>query len=986
MTEEGRNISEFNTSGAELEEGLRTAFVDGMHQSNLAYRPQFVSNDYQSGRKVLTTIEDALLDCEEFSFSVAFVTMGGIEPLLQTFRELEQRGVRGRILTTDYLNFSEPGALDKLAGFSNIEVRMFQSDGTAQGFHTKGYVFRNRELYRILVGSSNMTLSALTKNKEWNTKLVSTDRGEFTQDILSEFERLWNDRDRTREYREFIGHYRIRYEEARRQRKIALQSNPIDFEQATLTPNKMQVGVIENVRELIRQHKRRALLISATGTGKTYASAFALRDQNPSRVLFVVHREQIAKQSLQSYRRVFGNKVNMGLLSGSSRDYDADFLFSTMQMMAKPEIMERFPPDHFDCLVIDEAHKSGAESYQKIIDYYKPKFCLGMTASPERTDGYDVYRLFDNNIAYEIRLRQAMEEDLLCPFHYFGITDLKINGEEIDDKSRFNLITCDDRVDYVLSQAQFYRYSGERVKGLVFCSRKDVAQELSRKFNERCFEGRRLKTAFLSGEDTQEQREDCIRRLSGPSGEDQLDYIFTVDIFNEGIDIPEVNQIIMLRPTESPVIFVQQLGRGLRKAENKEYVVVLDFIANYSRNYLIPMALSGDRTYNKDAVRKYVLEGTNVIPGASTIHFDEIARRKIFESIDSFTAGKRLIAAKYRAFRQKLGRVPTILDFYHYGEIDPMLILSNYGTYDRLISAMEKKDFGFTNAEQESLQFVSDFLVNGKRPHELLILEALCEDGSVSERIIRDWLGTRREPFRKQDYDSALNVMSMEFTNAQSYRKKYGEVEFFDAEELAKGRRIRSQAFRKALNKPEYREQMQDLVSFGLERYRDKYATHDEDNFVLYEKYSRKDVCRLLNWKHETSATVFGYTIRDNACPIFVTYNKAADISSGINYDDGFQDEENFSWMTRHNVRLDSKEAQDIINCENNGLRIYLFVKKSDDEGTDFYYMGRMKPTHWRETVQKVDENGKTEPIVNFRFAMEHRVRNDIYRYFREDR
>lgn len=172
MTEEGRNISEFNTSGVELEEGLRTAFVDGMHQSNLAYRPQFVSNDYQSGRKVLTTIEDALLDCEEFSFSVAFVTMGGIEPLLQTFRELEQRGVRGRILTTDYLNFSEPGALDKLAGFSNIEVRMFQSDGAAQGFHTKGYVFRNRELYRILVGSSNMTLSALTKNKEWKGSLI----------------------------------------------------------------------------------------------------------------------------------------------------------------------------------------------------------------------------------------------------------------------------------------------------------------------------------------------------------------------------------------------------------------------------------------------------------------------------------------------------------------------------------------------------------------------------------------------------------------------------------------------------------------------------------------------------------------------------------------------------------------------------------------------------------------------------------------------
>ena len=246
-----------------------------------------------------------------------------------------------------------------------------------------------------------------------------------------------------------------------------------------------------------------------------------------------------------------------------------------------------------------------------------------MTATPDKRDdnleGRNIYEIFNHQIAYEIRLQDAMEEDLLCPFHYFGITDLEVIADEAkgaeEKLENFRYLTSDERVANVMKQAEFFSYSGDRVKGLIFCSRIDEAKELSKKFNERGW-----RTQVLSGNDSESARADAIERLAADAGENILDYIISVDIFSEGVDVPEINQVIMLRPTESPIVFIQQLGRGLRKAENKEYVVVLDFIGNYRNNFMIPIALSGDRSYNKDNIRRYVTEGGRVIPGASTIH------------------------------------------------------------------------------------------------------------------------------------------------------------------------------------------------------------------------------------------------------------------------------------------------------------------------------------------------------------------------------
>lgn len=720
----------------QLQQGLGAAFINQNISSNLAYKPQFVSNNYKEGRKVISSIEDELLSCEEFVISVAFITMGGITPLLQTLRELEQRGIPGRILTTDYLSFSDPKALRILANFKNIELKMFVTENANEGFHTKGYIFKKDEMYRIIVGSSNMTLSALTTNREWNTKIVSTEQGEYTQNVVAEFGQLWNAQ-QSLPFEQFIEAYTNVYTKNKiiqRQKEIAKQAEAPSLEVYRLQPNSMQVGFINNLRKIYDAGEDKALLISATGTGKTYASAFAARELEFKRVLFLVHRNQIAKQALKSYRKVFDGKVSMGIVTGKYQNYDTDFVFATVQTLSKEETLNRYKKEHWDLIIIDEAHHSSADSYKKVMDYFTPKLWLGMTATPDKRDdnleGRNIYGIFNHQIAYEIRLQDAMEEDLLCPFHYFGITDLEViadAGKSSEEKvENFRYLTSGERVLNVMKQAKFFGYSGERVKGLIFCSRIDEARALSVKFNENGW-----RTLVLSGSDSETVRAAAIERLAGDEAEDALDYIISVDIFSEGVDVPEINQVIMLRPTESPIIFIQQLGRGLRKAENKEYVIVIDFIGNYRNNFMIPIALSGDRSYNKDNIRRYVTEGGRVIPGASTIHFDEISRKRIFQAIDNANFSDiKLIKENYTNLKNKLGHIPALAEFDKYGEMDVLRIFdnNNLGSYYKFLVKYEKEyTLRFTKDEETVIEFVSKKLASGKANSRAGNVETIAE-------------------------------------------------------------------------------------------------------------------------------------------------------------------------------------------------------------------------------------------------------------------
>ena len=474
----------------ELQNGLNAAYINGSVAVNLAYKPAFVSNNPEEGKKVISSVEDELLRCDQFQISVAFITMGGVTPLLQTLKELEKKGVKGQILTTNYLNFSEPRALEKLNGLKNITLKMYDVEAAGNGLHTKGYIFKKEEIYRIIIGSSNMTSAALTVNKEWNTKLISTENGEVAEEIVEEFHNLWNS-EYALPYDDFYEIYRERYNIIKHQREIAKCEEIPSLEKYRLKPNSMQERFIANLRKILEQGEERALLISATGTGKTFASAFAMRELGFKRVLFLVHRVTLAKQAKKSFEKVFGKKVTMGVVGAGFYEYEKEYVFATVETLNRDTHLFQYQPDTFDCIILDEAHHSSNNIYTKVINYFKPKLFLGMTATPDKRDdnqqGKNIYEIFHYQIAYEIRLQQAMEEDLLCPFHYFGISEII----SLDDKmlqatkltdAAFNQLTSDERVRHIIEQSEYYGYSGNRVKGLIFCSRVKECEELSKKF------------------------------------------------------------------------------------------------------------------------------------------------------------------------------------------------------------------------------------------------------------------------------------------------------------------------------------------------------------------------------------------------------------------------------------------------------------------------------------------------------------------------
>ncbi len=969
-----------------LQTAIQTAYLDHTINSNLAYRPEFVSNNYKLGKKVLVSIEEELQRCEEFCISVAFITKSGITPLLQTLKDLEQKNIPGKILTTNYLMFTEPEALEKLAGLKNIELKMFLTSAETGGFHTKGYIFRKEEIYRIIIGSSNVTLSAITKNKEWNTKIVSTEQGELTQAVLQEFDELWRDK-HTLAFEDFIDSYRQEYlneKMIRKQKQQAVSEQVIELENYRLKPNKMQVAFVKNVMEMRAQHIDRALLLSSTGTGKSLASAFMLREMGTKRALFVVHREQIAKQTMKSYKRVFGSSRTYGLLSGNSRELEADFLFATMQMLSKEEILSHYIPEEFDVIILDECHHAGAESYQKIMRYFKPKFWLGMTASPD-TNQYDIYSIFDHHIAYEIRLQQALEEDLLCPFHYFGITDLEINGEVFDDNAgvkNFSNLISGARVDYVIDKANYYGFSGDRVKGLIFCSRKDEAKELSKKFNERG-----LRTEVLTGEDTQERRESVIARLTNDEdGEDQLDYIFTVDIFNEGVDIPEINQVIMLRPTQSPVVFIQQLGRGLRKYEGKEYVVILDFIGNYMNNFMIPIALSGDRSYNKDAMRRYIREGARVIPGSSTIHFDEISKKRIYASIDTArTNDMKLLRESYKTLKYKLGRIPTIGDFKKFGSVDVTKIFEKCGSYHNFLKKYETEyQVHLTNQEEIIIEYFSKKLIAYKRIHELEMLKMLICRGNRLLQYRKRLQEKYHVSMNEQVERSVISNLKNEFPKEEE-RRKYSECDL--VEKNTDGSYSLSSKFQKALLNENFKQMILELLNFGIEQWKEKYGQiYRDTNFTLYQKYTYEDVCRLLNWKKNLNAQNIGgyyYDSDTKTLPVFINYHKAED---AIAYEDRFVSEGHLIALSKHPRKITSSDAVHIYKQseEDKNNRIFLFVRKNkdDNEAKEFYFLGEIfaegKPR--QIYMEKTHDNA-----FEIDYRLDVPVRSDIYDYIVSD-
>ncbi|HEP1840109.1 TPA: DUF3427 domain-containing protein [Streptococcus suis] len=939
---------------------LQYGFIDREIFQEGVYSPKILINDTETHRYVLNDIQEELSKAKSFAFSVAFITQSGLALIKSQLSDLADEGVQGRILISPYLDFNDPIAMKELLKLKNVQVRITPVN---LQMHAKFYLFEQKDKQVIISGSSNLTHTALKVNYEWNVKLTSTHNGDFIQNAEEEFERIW-------EKSIVLDLEAINAYSARRKTVIktaTIQDESIASYQETIRPNKMQEQALEGLATVRKNGAQKALVISATGTGKTYLSAFDVKQYNPDRMLFIVHREQILQKSLKDFQKVLGFEDDEGCIYKSGMDISQKrYIFATIQTISREGNLQSFDPTFFNYILIDEVHKAGADTYKKVMNYFQPDFYLGMTATPERTDGQNIYELFDYNIAYEIRLQEALDNDMLCPFIYYGVSDIKIDGQLIDEKATFSNLVSEQRVNHILEKIAYYGVSGEAVKGLIFCSSLNEAKELEGQFN-----ARGLRTRALSGEHSQEERQRVVQDLENGN----LDYILTVDIFNEGIDIPSVNQVVMLRNTQSSIIFIQQLGRGLRKHDSKEYVTIIDFIGNYQNNYLIPVALFGDQSMNKDNYRREVRE-PNILKGLTTINFEKVAKEQIFSSITNTTLSSiKILRDAFKDLENKLGRVPYLSDFVKLNSIDPLVFFENssFQNYGDVINKFSEETILLSEVEKRFLNFITFEILNGKRKHELYLLKLLVEHkGLVSSDKWFECIIEHDLDFQTDVLDSVTRVLDLSFLKAQE-QKKYGSDPLVDFD--GDMYRLNNAVYQSLENNSIFAQLFIDTIKTGILK-----SKEYPEIFTLGQKYTRREVLKLMNVaKDEPPLNIGGYKIdkETNSCPIFITYHKSEDISDTIKYEDELLNESTLKWFSKNKRTLDSNDVSTITQSNENGLRLELFIIKDDSEGGEFYYLGPLR--YVENSAGEVMKNG--DSVVQMLFKLNSPVETNLYKY-----
>lgn len=943
-----RLLNDFNQS-------LKKGFIDKdiSHKGN--YTPKLLVNN--KNEKVLSTIIDELQKCETFYFSVAFITESGLASLKAQLLDLSNKGVKGKILTSNYLGFNSPKMYGELLKLKNVEVRLTD----IAGFHAKGYIFEHKDYSSMVIGSSNLTSNALKVNYEHNVLLSTMKNGDLVDSVKNEFELLWQKS--TPLTQQWIKSYKESFEYRSLEKLAEVEQTQMLLadkvkKSVEIVPNLMQAEALRSLKAIRDKAKDKALIISATGTGKTILCALDVREVNPNKFLFIVHNEGILNRAKEEFKKVLPikNDSDFGLLTGKHRDVDAKYLFATIQTLSRDDNFKQF-----DYIVFDEAHRSAASTYQRVFNYFKPKFMLGMTATPERSDELSIFELFDYNIAYEIRLQAALESDILCPFHYFGVTDYVHQGIKEDDVTKLRYLTSDERVNYIIQKTDYYGYSGEILQGLIFVSSKKEAYDLADKLSSKG-----IKSVALTGDDSVNYRQIVIEKLK----EGKINYIITVDLFNEGIDIPEVNQVVMLRPTESSIIFIQQLGRGLRKSSNKEYVTVIDFIGNYKTNYLIPIALSGDQSQNKDNYKKF-LTNNDSINGVSTINFEEVAKKQIYNSLDAVSLNQnKLILKAYEEVENRLGHMPLLMDFIQQHSIDPSVIFSKFSNYYEFLVRYKKIDTLLTENESKNLVFFSRQIAPGLKRIDSLVLEELLKNELTYDELKNKMLNEVKD-ITEDDIDTSLRILDFSFYNA-GIEKIYGSP-IIECNE----RMIRlSDAFTNALSNQTFKIFLEDLIE--LSKYNNEKYQKGKNGLILYNKYSREDFSKIFNWNKNGSSVIMGYMIRSQEMPIFITYDKHEDISDSTKYEDEFLSQDELKWFTKSNRTLKSKEVQKILSHRAKGIKMYIFVQKKDDDGIYFYYLGT---AGYIEGSEKQDKMPNGSNVVTMDLALDKAVRDDIYRY-----
>jgi len=889
----------------------------------------------------LEKIKDNLRHCKSFSFSVSFIKKAGLVLLFKDIEAAVERGCTGRLITSTYQNFTDIESLKSFFALQgrcpnfqcHLDYECFHDSGyTTLGYHSKGYLFEFEDHTEVIVGSSNITRYALLKNIEWD---VVVQEAEVYQQAMAEFEDKWNATHLLNS--DIINLYANKLNFA-----IERWDMDYDLSAANVKPNFMQRKALKELNRYRAVGTNRALVVAAAGSGKTYLAAFDALNFNPKRLLYVVHEGSILKKSLETFQDVFGSAVSYGIYSGTSKESDADFVFATNITMCKT--LELFSKTEFDYIIIDECHHATAETYKKIIGYFEPEFLLGLTATPERMDNQDVFDLFDQNVPYELRLRDAIVNDLVVPFKYYGIRDQLVDyGLTASEERRLTAqMANDEHCEFIAAQIEKHRPQG-KLKALAFCRNVTHARMLCEVMGEH------YHTAYLTGRNDIGERVRAYNDLQSDSAD--LEILFTVDILNEGVDIPGVNMVLFLRPTESSTIFIQQLGRGLRKYNNKAYVTVLDFIGNsYKRSVQIAFALSSlaeNFVVEKRLMASLVRDNFTALGLADygvEIQIDDLSKEEILEFIDkeNFNAIKYL-KQDYFNFKKYINSefYPRHMDYFN-NDCAPDLIRfmsikiggkKTCSYYNFLLGIGEEGLPVFTDAQVSFLNYVSEQLPL-VRPHEYEILRCILA-GIQSVDAIDEVLSSTIPGYATEQLTHALRFMRGVCQNdgMLSLEPKVDD---------------------------QFREYLDDLLTYGLTRYGAENGA--ETSFGLWRNY-RMDQVQLKLLKNP-GYTYVGTYYYDDYVVIFASLKKDLDEADKLNYKDKFLQPDVFQWESKTNL-----SASDLGKLKSSSFA-HLFIRKVSDENgmtLPFTYVGKGKLGNCRKT-----ENGNGTYL--FDIAMENEL------------
>ncbi|EGA91412.1 DNA/RNA helicase [Planococcus donghaensis MPA1U2] len=780
--------------------------------------------------QLVSHLERLSKEAVEIQWITAFAMKSGVKKIIPFLKEATDRGVPIKLLVGDYLFVTQPDALQLLLEeLPSAEIRVWQSGGTS--FHPKSYLFRGTEASQLIVGSSNLSASALTNGVEWNLIAPTAVDAEVFEEATTQFLKYFYADQTVALNTETLAEYRLLHTEANIQKPISPVWSEAEEVEITLgpaqpqqpevaetqenyntpiSPRPAQEEALEALDNVLAEEYSRAMVVLATGLGKTYLAAFFAAKFK--RVLFVAHREEILTQAEQSFKHVHPNRTS-SFYNASEKDTAADFVFASIYTLSSQYHLDRFEKDAFDLIVVDEFHHAAAPTYGRLLNHFEPKFMLGITATPDRMDNKDVYALCDGNVAISIHFLDAIERNWLAPFHYYGVHDdtdysaIPWRGNRYDEQELLHLQLRESFAEKIFDEWSRYK----QTRTIVFCS--SVKQAL---YMNNFFQSKGVRSIALHGESHPQERKTARTKLDAGD----IELIFTVDLFNEGVDIPKVDTLVFIRPTESLAVYTQQIGRGLRIADGKTHCVIIDFIGNY-RNADLKLAV-----FNKEETKVGNKNVEPLIPFQCEFNLDLQVIDLLTEMRRKRSPRKELLVIEYQELKKEMGRRPSYLEFHLHANLESKAVKQEFGSYVGMLAYASE----LTESEQKVWLKYKNWLLEVEKTlmtksYKLVVLSYMLSKG------VETWL----EPITPQEAAPFFHS----YLTEKDYRMK---VDFSDA----KGKRLR-----------EYDEKnMTDLISdMPMTKWsgsaKEGLVTFENDMFKFNLQPSSEENESLYKWTEE---------------------------------------------------------------------------------------------------------------------------------------